>query len=84
MTCTNITKGFQKTGIYPYNPNIFTDDDFLSSFVTDRIEPDKLVSELSHVAYSEACLTLSLGSSVKDSIDKETTLLIPKTPEAFS
>ena len=39
MTCTNITKGFQKTGTYPYNPIIFTDDDFLPSFVTDCIEP---------------------------------------------
>ena len=50
MTCTNITKGFQKTGIYPYSTNIFTGDDFLPSFVTDSIEPARLVSELSHVA----------------------------------
>ena len=84
MTCTNITTGFQKIGIYPYNTNIFADDDFLPSFVTDRIEPAKLVSQLSHVACSEARLTLSSGQSVQDSINKETMLLIPKTPEAFS
>ena len=59
MTCINITKGSQKTSTYPYNANIFADDDFLPSFVTDRIEPANLVSELSHVAYSEARLTLS-------------------------
>ena len=83
MTCTNITKDFQKTSIYPYNANIFADDDFLPSFFTDSIEPAKLVSELSHVAYSEACLTLFSGQSVKDNINKGTMLLIPKTPEAF-
>ena len=71
MTCTNITKGFQKTGTYPYNANIFADDDFLPSFVTDRIEPAELVSELSHIAYSEACFTLYSGQSVKDSINRD-------------
>ncbi|XP_067216924.1 uncharacterized protein [Linepithema humile] len=29
------TSGFQCTGIYPYNPNIFTDLDFLPSEITD-------------------------------------------------
>lgn len=38
-TCINIMKGFQKTGISPFNANIFTDDDFSPSFVTDRPEP---------------------------------------------
>lgn len=33
---TNIIAGFQATGIAPYNKNIFTDADFLSSSVTDR------------------------------------------------
>ncbi|XP_031332515.1 uncharacterized protein LOC116162896 [Photinus pyralis] len=36
--CTkdNIIKGFQKTGIWPYNPSVFSNDDFLMSYVTDR------------------------------------------------
>ena len=29
MTPRNITSGFKATGIWPYNPNIFTDNDFL-------------------------------------------------------
>lgn len=32
----NITKGSQVTGIYPLNTEIFTDDEFLPSYVTDR------------------------------------------------
>ncbi|XP_047129342.1 uncharacterized protein LOC124809333 [Hydra vulgaris] len=74
---------FQKTIVYPYNATIFADD-FLPSFVTDHIEPANLVSELSHVAHSEVCLTSSSGQSVKTSINKETMLLISETPKAFS
>lgn len=36
MTPSNIIKGFQISGIEPFNPYIFTDQDYLSSFVTDR------------------------------------------------
>lgn len=33
---SNIINAFKKTGVYPYNPQIFTDEDFAPSFVTDR------------------------------------------------
>ncbi|XP_045469070.1 MFS-type transporter clz9-like [Harmonia axyridis] len=33
---SNILSGFRKTGIHPYNPDIFTDEDFLCSSVTDK------------------------------------------------
>ena len=36
FTPKNIMAGFEVSGIYPMNPNIFRDDEFLSSFVTDR------------------------------------------------
>lgn len=36
FTSSNISKGFQVSGIFPLNENIFGDDEFLSSFVTDR------------------------------------------------
>lgn len=35
----NITSGFLNSGIYPLNPKIFKDHDFLSSYVTDRPLP---------------------------------------------
>ncbi|CAF4749163.1 unnamed protein product [Pieris macdunnoughi] len=36
MTPRNIQKSFSVTGIFPFNPDIFTDDEYLSSYVTDR------------------------------------------------
>ena len=36
FTPNNIVSGFKCTGIHPYNPNVFTDEDFLCSYVTDR------------------------------------------------
>ncbi|KAK2574896.1 hypothetical protein KPH14_008348 [Odynerus spinipes] len=38
LTPKNITAGFMCTGIYPFNPTIFTESDFSPSFVTDRPE----------------------------------------------
>lgn len=34
-TPNNITAGFMVSGIYPFNPNIFTNIDFMPSYVTD-------------------------------------------------
>lgn len=44
FTKENIENGFKISGIFPFNENIFKDDEFLSSFVTDRelIEQDKI------------------------------------------
>lgn len=36
MTPSTITSGFRTTGIWPFDRNIFPDDEFLGSFVTDR------------------------------------------------
>lgn len=33
---SNIISGFKKSGIFPFNRNVFTDSDFMSSSVTDR------------------------------------------------
>lgn len=35
-TPTNICNAFKKTGIWLYNSNVFTDEDFAPYFVTDR------------------------------------------------
>lgn len=38
---SNIMKGFERTGIWPLNRNVFTDDDFLMASVTNRPLVDK-------------------------------------------
>ena len=42
FTPNNIMRGSEKTGIWPYNPDIFTKNDFLTSAVTERPAPDAL------------------------------------------
>ncbi|KAI4455460.1 hypothetical protein MML48_9g00013268 [Holotrichia oblita] len=37
-TVQNAVKGFQATGIFPYNPNIFRDKDFAPASLTDRLQ----------------------------------------------
>lgn len=44
-TPSNIQSGFA-AGVYPFNPDIFTDDDFLTSFVTDRPLPTLVIQNL--------------------------------------
>ena len=40
-----IMKGFEVTGIYPFNRNIFTYVEYAPSFVTDRPNPSSTVDE---------------------------------------
>jgi hypothetical protein len=37
----NIKAGFKFTGIYPYNRNVFPEEEFLPSYVTDRLTVPK-------------------------------------------
>lgn len=48
QTSINIVNGFRKTGIFPYNANIFGEDEFSPSFVTDRPEPESIEPEKDH------------------------------------
>lgn len=40
FTPKNICSGFKKTGIEPFDPENFSEQDFLSSYVTDRPRPE--------------------------------------------
>ena len=57
MTPENIVSGFRATGIFPHNRNIFTDDLYLPSRVTDRPNPlrsDAEARELASASVSTA------------------------------
>ncbi|XP_057709153.1 zinc finger protein 40-like isoform X2 [Corythoichthys intestinalis] len=41
MTPRNITSGFRVTGIFPFNRDIFPDEDYAPSMLTDRSNPEK-------------------------------------------
>ncbi|GLV45131.1 hypothetical protein CBL_21493, partial [Carabus blaptoides fortunei] len=47
FTPMNIIWGFSKTGIYPSNALIFSDNDYLSSSVTDRPSPSTVANQRS-------------------------------------
>ncbi|CAH1966294.1 unnamed protein product [Acanthoscelides obtectus] len=55
-TPNNIMNAFKKAGISPYNPDIFTDEDFAPSFVTDRPLPDTNISLLESTHNEESQL----------------------------
>ena len=39
LTPENIISGFRSTGIFPFDPNVFKDHEYLSSYVSDRPYP---------------------------------------------
>lgn len=41
LTPSNIMSGFRVTGIYPFNKDVFSEQDFLPSYVTDRENPNE-------------------------------------------
>ena len=43
VTPQNIQSGFRASGVWPFNPHIFTEADFMPSAVTDRPNPEESV-----------------------------------------
>lgn len=52
----NIVKGFLVTGIWPFNDNIFGEEEFLSSYVTDRPqEESEPAAPIHSICHSREC-----------------------------
>jgi hypothetical protein len=86
LTISNITAGFQKSGIYPYNPDVFTDADFAPSIVTDRPDPTgnsscarPVTSEEENIAGNGSCERPV--TSVEDNIAGNSSCERPVTSE---
>lgn len=86
MTPRNIQKSFSITGIFPFNPDIFTDDEYLSSFVTDRENTETRVIE--NVVTSPTSSPSILHDQILNDVsvpsvsDKEPPQLAPPAPNA--
>lgn len=59
FTIKNIRSGFQKTGISPFNNNIFSEDEFLTSYVSDRPVSENFNTEVSNTLITESVATPS-------------------------
>lgn len=57
VTPVNVMSAFRKAGIWPFDPNVFTEDDYSPSFVTDRPLPLNNASEGTTLAISDNIFT---------------------------
>ena len=56
--------GFEKTGIYPYNPDVFNDEDFIASAVTEMPDPSVQCDNNIQVDINEE----STGTGISDGL----------------
>lgn len=70
MTPTNITNAFRKCGIFPFDRNVFVEEDFMPSLVTDRPCPvQEQISDLPSTSRQT-----DLGRTRIQSIDSDITV----------
>ncbi|CAH2095091.1 unnamed protein product [Euphydryas editha] len=69
MTPLNISAAFAKCGIFPFNKDIFSDEDFMPSSVTDR--PVNVVSQTLPDAEASAILDMNRSNNQQDSTPLE-------------
>lgn len=92
FTTSNIQKGFEVSGIVPLNVNIFTDDEFLGSYVTDRPCPDAAIdpgSDTEQMDETNSTITsmINVGSETSNgflSTDPSTKTLSPQDIRPFA
>lgn len=66
MTPSNITAGFRRSGIFPFNKQIFVDADFFGSAVTDRVTENMDVSSCNPGPLTSAEIAENPGTPTQD------------------
>lgn len=88
FTPSNISSGFRVTGIYPFDRNIFSEEEYLSSYVTDRPSPDSVGNNQNQhplEGQSKTPNVISRGSPATHSVRTEMSVTEPaQTLECFS
>lgn len=80
MSPVNIASSFKKTGIFPFDKHVFTDEDFMSSSVTDREQ----VAETVETGGNSELDTLAVPSTSSANGDSSpATFLCPKLFKGF-
>lgn len=88
MKPENIMSAFRKTGIYPFDRNIFSEDDFLISYVTDRpandepAEADVQPPDACPVQISSITNQSSSGNTQINCVDESSNFTTPCKPAA--
>nr|XP_049694743.1 uncharacterized protein LOC126054214 [Helicoverpa armigera] len=83
LTPNNISNGFQKTGAYPFNREVFNESDFAPSYVTDRPNPNnqQAPNSTSTEPYNNSELSTAIQTYPPIS-STSPSLLIPSDPAA--
>lgn len=75
-TPKNIQSGFRVSGIYPFNRHVFSEDEFLSSYVTDRPVPESVFpivtadNEINQIVEEERISTTTTVSNLNEADQK--------------
>lgn len=83
----NVTKGFKVTGIEPYNREIFSEDEFLPSSVTDQPEPvssSELPNQDCNLLLPEVQIAGTSSFNETDATMQESSATCSAIPEAGS
>lgn len=80
FTPVNIQKGFQVTGLYPFNENIFQEHEFLTSYVTDR---PLIENPNSNAAISSPPIVSFTPAFASTSSDQNQSLVTPEILRPF-
>lgn len=80
VTPGNIVSGFRAAGICPYNPDVFTDDDFVAAAVTDREAPAPEATDESNSVVIRTPLLPDANQATSSGLTPEHIRPFPKAP----